>query len=39
MTKLWGVMALRLANAEALPMDYRPYASRVGEFVAELEEA
>ena len=39
MTKLWGVMALRLANAEALPMDYRPYASRVGEFVAELKEA
>jgi N-acetylated-alpha-linked acidic dipeptidase len=36
MTKLWGVMALRLANAEALPMDYRPYASRVGEFVEEL---
>ena len=32
MTKLWGVMALRLANADALPLDYRPYASRIGEF-------
>jgi N-acetylated-alpha-linked acidic dipeptidase len=39
MTKLWGVMALRLANADALPLDYRPYASRVDEFVTELEAA
>src|SRR5262249_2720409 len=39
MTKLWGMMALRLANADALPMDYRPYASKVGEFVGELEAA
>ena len=37
MTKLWGVMALRLANADALPFDYRPYASRVREFAAEIE--
>ena len=34
MTKLWGVMALRLANAESLPLDYRPYATRIGEFAA-----
>jgi N-acetylated-alpha-linked acidic dipeptidase len=39
MTKLWGVMALRLANADALPLDYRPYASSVGEFAGELEQA
>lgn len=39
MTKLWGVMALRLANADALPLDYRPYAARVGEFAAELGQA
>ena len=39
MTKLWGVMALRLANADALPLDYRPYAARVGQFAAEMEEA
>jgi N-acetylated-alpha-linked acidic dipeptidase len=37
MTKLWGVMALRLANADTLPFDYRPYAANVKEFAAELE--
>ena len=39
MTKLWGVMALRLANADALPLDYRPYASAVAGFESELEAA
>jgi N-acetylated-alpha-linked acidic dipeptidase len=39
MTKLWGVMALRLANADALPLDYRPYAAAVGDFGKELEKA
>jgi N-acetylated-alpha-linked acidic dipeptidase len=39
MTKLWGVMALRLANADALPLDYRPYASAVADFERELEAA
>jgi N-acetylated-alpha-linked acidic dipeptidase len=38
MTKLWGVMALRLANAEAVPLDYRPYATRIGEFAREVEQ-
>ena len=37
MTKLWGVMALRLANADAVPLDYRPYATRIGEFAREVE--
>jgi N-acetylated-alpha-linked acidic dipeptidase len=37
MTKLWGVMALRLANADALPLDYRPYATRIGEFAADVQ--
>ena len=37
MTRLWGVMALRLANADALPLDYRPYASRIGRFAREVE--
>jgi N-acetylated-alpha-linked acidic dipeptidase len=37
MTRLWGVMAMRLANADALPLDYRPYAVRVNEFLTELE--
>src|SRR5439155_23840038 len=35
MTRLWGVMALRLANADVLPMDYRGYADRLLEFVKE----
>jgi N-acetylated-alpha-linked acidic dipeptidase len=39
MTKLWGVMALRLANADSLPLDYRPYASAVSDFAQELEAA
>ncbi len=37
MTKLWGVMALRLANADTVPLDYRPYATRIGEFAREVE--
>ena len=37
MTKLWGVMALRMANADAVPLDYRPYAARIGEFAREVE--
>lgn len=37
MSRLWGVMALRLANADLLPLDYRPYASRIDEFLNELE--
>jgi N-acetylated-alpha-linked acidic dipeptidase len=35
MTRLWGVMALRLANADIVPLDYRAYADRVREFVKE----
>jgi N-acetylated-alpha-linked acidic dipeptidase len=37
MTRLWGVMALRLANADVLPLDYRPYAARLAEFAKEVE--
>ncbi len=36
MAQVWGVMALRLANADLLPMDYRPYAAQIGEFLEEL---
>ena len=39
MAQLWGVVALRLANADVLPLDYRAYAARIGEFVAELTRA
>lgn len=35
MTRLWGVMAMRLANADVVPLDYRATADRVREFVAE----
>jgi N-acetylated-alpha-linked acidic dipeptidase len=37
MTRLWGVMAMRLANADLLPLDYRPYAARVDEFLNDVE--
>ena len=35
MTRLWGVMALRLANADIVPLDYRASADRIREFVKE----
>ena len=35
MTRVWGVMALRLANADVVPLDYRATADRVREFVYE----
>jgi N-acetylated-alpha-linked acidic dipeptidase len=35
MTRLWGVMALRLANADIIPLDYRTAANRIREFVRE----
>ena len=36
MTRLWGIIALRLANADVLPLDYAAYASRLREFVKEI---
>jgi N-acetylated-alpha-linked acidic dipeptidase len=36
MTQLWGVTALRLANADLLPFDFASYASNVRQFVSEL---
>ncbi len=33
MAEVWGRMALRLANADVLPMDFAFYARRVGEFI------
>jgi N-acetylated-alpha-linked acidic dipeptidase len=35
MTRVWGVMALRLANADIIPLDYRAAANRIREFVRE----
>jgi N-acetylated-alpha-linked acidic dipeptidase len=37
MSVLWGVVALRLANADALPFDFEFYARNLHEFVHELE--
>ena len=39
MTRVWGVMAMRLANADVVPLDYRATADRVQEFVRETMEA
>jgi N-acetylated-alpha-linked acidic dipeptidase len=35
-TQLWGVSALRLANADLLPFDFATYASNIRQFVTEL---
>ena len=36
MTRLWGLLALRLANADIVPLDYTPYANRIREFLDEV---
>jgi len=36
MTRLWGLMTLRLANADIVPLDYTAYAARIREFVDEV---
>ncbi|MGE5245227.1 MAG: M28 family metallopeptidase [Betaproteobacteria bacterium] len=35
MAQFWGVLALRLANADVVPLDYRAYAARIGQFIVE----
>ena len=35
MTRVWGVLALRLANADVVPIDYRSTANRLREFIDE----
>jgi N-acetylated-alpha-linked acidic dipeptidase len=37
LVQIWGLAALRLANADALPLDPLPYAQRIAEFVREVE--
>ena len=37
LVRLWGVVTLRLTEADAVPLDYEPYAERIGEFVKDLE--
>jgi N-acetylated-alpha-linked acidic dipeptidase len=36
MSQLWGVLALRLGNADLLPFDYASYAANVRLFVTEM---
>jgi N-acetylated-alpha-linked acidic dipeptidase len=36
MSQLWGVTALRLANADLLPFDFASYAGNIRQFVDEL---
>jgi len=38
-TQLWGVMALRLANADILAYDFESYGATIGSFLNDLEEA
>jgi N-acetylated-alpha-linked acidic dipeptidase len=38
MVEVWGRLALRLANAEVIPYDFRPYAATVRGFVESLRE-
>jgi len=38
MTQLWGLVALRLANAEILPFDFDSYGANLRKFIAELDE-
>ena len=39
MAQLWGVLALRLANADVLPFDFGVYAARIRGFIRDLEKA
>jgi len=36
MSQLWGVLALRLSNADLLPFDFASYATNIRQFVDEL---
>ncbi|MFZ0582000.1 MAG: M28 family metallopeptidase [Candidatus Acidiferrales bacterium] len=36
MSQLWGVLALRLANAEILPFDFESYGQNIRQFVVDL---
>ena len=36
LVQLWGLAALRLANADVIPLDAHAYAARVAEFAKEI---
>ncbi len=37
LVQFWGLVALRLAGADIVPLDYEPYARRIDEFAADVE--
>jgi N-acetylated-alpha-linked acidic dipeptidase len=37
MVQLWGVLTMRLAEADVIPLDYAPYASAISGYLLELE--
>ncbi len=37
LVQLWGLIALRLADADVVPLDYEPYAARIAEFASEVD--
>jgi N-acetylated-alpha-linked acidic dipeptidase len=37
LVQLWGLVTLRLAQADVIPFDYVPYAERITEFAQEVE--
>lgn len=37
MVRVWGLLALRLANADVLPLDYTAYAGRIRTFIGEID--
>ena len=37
LVQLWGVVAMRLAEADVVPLDYAPYASTIARFVDEIQ--
>jgi N-acetylated-alpha-linked acidic dipeptidase len=39
MSQLWGVVALRLANAQVLPFDFDFYGANIRQFLSELDSA
>jgi len=39
MAQLWGVMALRLANADILPFDFASYGANIRRFISSLDSA
>lgn len=37
LVQLWGVAAMRLAEADVVPLDYAPYATAIARFAADVE--